>query len=205
MNKTADIVRKGRKFDQVIEGARKVFLANGFEGASVDDIARAAEVSKATLYSYFPDKRLLFIEVASSQCRLQADQAVKAIDFDTPAPVVLRQAGQQMMDFFFSDIGLRIFRIFVAEAHRFPELGQKYYSAGPMRGRILIAEYLNTAVARGELNIQDTSLAADQFIEMCKADLWPKMIFGINSSFSKEERDRVLNGAIETFLARYGV
>lgn len=64
MGSTKPVVKRGRKFDQVLEGARLVFLQDGYEGASVDDIARAAGVSKATLYSYFPDKRLLFMEVA---------------------------------------------------------------------------------------------------------------------------------------------
>ena len=45
MNEQASIVRTGRKFDQVLEGAREVFMADGFEGASVDDIARAAGVA----------------------------------------------------------------------------------------------------------------------------------------------------------------
>ena len=67
-------VRKGRKFDQVLAGARDVFMADGFEGASVDAIARAAGVSKATLYSYFPDKRLLFMEVADTECARQSRQ-----------------------------------------------------------------------------------------------------------------------------------
>ena len=57
-----------------------VFLRDGFDGASVDDIAREAGVSKATLYSYFPDKRLLFLEVAKTECARQADEAVKLID-----------------------------------------------------------------------------------------------------------------------------
>ena len=57
-------VVKGRKFTQVLEGARTVFLRDGFEGASVDDIAREAGVSKATLYSYFPEKKMMLIEVA---------------------------------------------------------------------------------------------------------------------------------------------
>ena len=35
-------IKKGRKFDQVLEGARVVFMRDGFEGASVDDIAREA-------------------------------------------------------------------------------------------------------------------------------------------------------------------
>jgi len=48
MGQTATILRTGRKFEQVLRGAREVFMAAGFEGASVDDIARAAGVSKAT-------------------------------------------------------------------------------------------------------------------------------------------------------------
>ena len=70
MNAPHAVVKQGRKFDQVLDGARKVFMRDGFEGASVDDIAREACVSKATLYSYFPDKRLLFIEVQRSSARL---------------------------------------------------------------------------------------------------------------------------------------
>ena len=86
-------VRKGRKFDQVLAGARDVFMADGFEGASVDAIARAAGVSKATLYSYFPDKRLLFMEVADTECARQSRQAFDSIDTDAPPRVVLGLAG----------------------------------------------------------------------------------------------------------------
>ena len=70
-------IKKGRKFDQVVEGARTVFLRDGFEGASVDDIAREANVSKATLYSYFPDKRVLFLEIASQETHRQADAFIE--------------------------------------------------------------------------------------------------------------------------------
>ena len=55
------------KCAQVLEGARKVFMDRGYEGASVDEIARAAGTSKATLYSYFPDKRQLFEAVMQTQ------------------------------------------------------------------------------------------------------------------------------------------
>ena len=55
---------KGRKVEQVLAGAHDVFMAEGYEGANVDAIAKAAGVSKATLYSYFPDKKSLFAAVA---------------------------------------------------------------------------------------------------------------------------------------------
>ena len=83
MSKALPIAR-GRKFQQVLEGARAIFLRDGFEGASVDDIAREAGVSKATLYSYFPDKRVMFIEVFRSELAREAGAAfaVAAGSFD---------------------------------------------------------------------------------------------------------------------------
>lgn len=203
MTQTTDRIRKGRKFEQVLEGARQVFLADGFEGASVDDIARAAGVSKATLYSYFPDKRLLFMEVASSQCKVQADIAIQSIDFNKPAPEVLRLVANQMLDFILSDMGQRIFRICVAESDRFPDLGREFYQSGPERIRLVMVGFLSSAIARGELKIDDCALAADQFVELCKADLWARLVFGIKTRFTTEERDRIIDGAISTFMARY--
>lgn len=197
-------IRRGRKFDQVLAGARDVFLAQGFEGASVDDIARAAGVSKATLYSYFPDKRLLFSEVTACECCRQSDHALTAVDMSGPPEQVLDQCGRHFLGFILSDFGQSIFRICVAEADRFPDLGRQFYNSGPAVMHAAVSEYLRAAVARGELQVADFDLAAAQFAELCKADLWIKMIFNVTPQFEPEEIDRVITGAVQTFLARYG-
>lgn len=203
MNEASEIVRTGRKFAQVLAGARKIFMADGFEGASVDDIARAAGVSKATLYSYFPDKRLLFMEVATAECNLMAEQAVANIDDSHPAREVLTATGRHLVDFLLSDFAQQIFRICVAERDRFPELGRAFYVAGPEMGRDRIAAYLSCAVARGELAIDDIPMAAEQFSELCKVKLWTRAVFGIQNSFSEAERDDLVRHAVDMFLARY--
>jgi AcrR family transcriptional regulator len=204
MTAAAQIVRKGRKFDQVLAGARSVFMMDGFEGASVDEIARVAAVSKATLYSYFPDKRILFMEVASAECARQSQEALDSIDMDAPPKEVLSQAGHHFLRFITSTFGLQIFRICVAESDRFPELGQQFYNSGPAVMRAEMAEYFKQAATRGELQITDYVLAADQFGELCKADVWPRLIFGVSKSVTDAEVDRVVQGAVETFMARYG-
>ncbi len=205
MTTAMQIVKRGRKFDQVLEGARGVFLADGFEGASVDDIARAAGVSKATLYSYFPDKRLLFLEVAKTECTRQAEEAQQVIDLTAPPAEVLHQAAKRMVAFVLSDFGQRVFRISVAESDRFPELGRDFYNSGPALVRARIAGYLDMAVTRGELAIDDTVLAADQFAALCKAQLFDRIIFGIVHRASAADVDRVIAGAVAMFMARYGV
>ena len=204
MTATVAKVKRGRKFDQVLEGARQIFLRDGFEGASVDDIARAAGVSKATLYSYFPDKRLLFLEVAKTECRRQAEESVLLADTTAPPETVLTTAGRRIADFILSDFGQGIFRICVAESDRFPELGREFYQSGPGLVRARLCDYLRGAVSRGELAIDDIPLAADQFAELCKADIHARRVFGLSARPGPAERDRTVRGAVEMFLARYG-
>ena len=160
MNDMAPPSTRGRKFEQVLDGARKVFMADGFEGASVDTIAKAAGVSKATLYSYFPDKKRLFMEVARCECGRQAEAAAANIDLSNPPAQVLREAARHMLQFFLSGFGQRVFRICVAESDRFPDLGQQFYESGPAVVQSVLVGYFNIAIERGELQIADKELAA---------------------------------------------
>lgn len=204
MNAPGQILKQGRKWDQVLEGARTVFLRDGFEGASVDDIVREAGVSKATLYSYFPDKRLLFLEVAKLECRAQSEAAVARIEASGDVRDVLKDAAGRMVRFFMSDVGMQVYRIVVGESQRFPEIGRQFYESGPAMVRQILIRFLQKAVDEGQLRIDDIELAADQFPELCKAGLHLQMVLGLRSRPSDDEIDRVVEGAVETFLCRYG-
>ena len=196
---------QGRKVQQVIDGAREVFLRDGFEGASVDAIAKEAGVSKATLYSYFADKRVLFLHVGKTECLRQADMTACGMDPDASPAEVLTQAGNAMLEFISSDLGQRIFRICVAESERFPELAREFYETGPLVLRKRMIDYFRHAVARGELAIEEDEfvLSAEQFHELCKADILPRVIFGMAPP-TEAERRRTVDEEVKMFLARYG-
>ena len=146
-------IRKGRKYDQVLMGARSVFMTRGYGDANMDEVARTAKVSKATVYSYFPDKQSLFIEVVKAECEHMADHAMEEIDQSKDIRQVLNKAAGYMVNFFLSEFSQRMFRICVAEADRIPELGRQFYENGPMMGRQHIAEYLRKAADTGEVEI----------------------------------------------------
>ncbi|MEM9582246.1 MAG: TetR/AcrR family transcriptional regulator [Pseudomonadota bacterium] len=205
MDGSAPEIKRGRKYDQVVAGARKVFLAEGFEGASVDLIAKEAGVSKATLYSYFPDKRVLFIEVAKEECARQADRSLQVDRTDLPVRDVLTGMSASMMEFLTSEFAQRIFRICVAESDRFPELGQEFYMSGPQLMEDRLSEFFTLACERGELKIDDIRLAAQQFESLMKADVFVKMVFNVVKTPDPAAIERVIDGAVDTFLARYGV
>jgi TetR/AcrR family transcriptional regulator, mexJK operon transcriptional repressor len=206
MNIIADQgVRRGRKFDQVLEGARKIFLRDGFERASVDDIAKEAGVSKATIYAYFPDKQLLFLEVARCECHRQTEAAEASVEGDVPVRVALTIAAERITEFLMSEFGQRMFRIVVGEGERFPGLGREFYEYGPGLIHQRLVYHLGCYVESGTLEIDDIDLAADQFAQLCKASIHEKLIFGMAQSITPEDLHRSVHGAVDMFLARYGV
>ena len=205
MNAPQAVTKHGRKWDQVLKGARTVFMRDGYEGASVDDIVREAGVSKATLYSYFSDKRLLFLEVAKLECQAQSEAAVaQAVSTGTPREA-LTLVATRMVRFFMSDVGMQVYRIVVGESQRFPEIGREFYNSGPAQVREKLKRLLQKGVEEGRLEIDDIDLAADQFPELCKAGLHLQMAIGLRDRPSDEEIDRVVAGAVDMFLCKYEV
>lgn len=203
MNTQTPVYRKGRKVDQVLSGAREVFLRDGFEGASVDDIAKAAGVSKATLYSYFSDKRQLFKEVVQAECQRMSTEIVSQLDDSMPIREALSRASYGLAKFLVSDFAQKVFRICVAESDRFPELGQAYYEAGPGNGHQQLVEHLEESVAKGELVIPDIEMAAYQFSELCKARNFNLACFGVRTEFTDAEIREVSDATVDMFLKTY--
>lgn len=198
---TADLERP--KARQILAGARETFLAEGFEGASVDAIARRAGVSKATLYSYFPDKRALFAAVVDEACQAQADRLFRVEADGTDIESTLLGIARSMVAFVTSPFAQAMFRVAVAESARFPELGRTFYESGPQLGAARLAQLLSMAHARGQLCVDDAELAAHQFAELCRAELFYKVLFGIRPAPGEAEIERIARAAVATFMARH--
>lgn len=196
-------VNRGRKFLQVIEGARAIFLRDGFEGATVDDIARAAGVSKATLYSYFPDKRMMFMEVFRAELARETADAAALVTLDLPVSQILPFVVQIISAHLISEFGVRMYRISLSEVERFPALAQEYYECGPLLLRRQLIQYLDHCVARGELRIADMELAADQLIRLAGAAVHERVLFLGDAAVDQGRVHQVNAGAVQMFLACY--
>lgn len=191
------------KVQQILKGARTAFLELGYEGASTDEIVRRAGVSKGTLYNYFPDKQTLFTTFIEGECRKQANRVFKLEGQPKDVEATLRESAQDFVKMLLSPSMQGIYRLAIAEAQRFPALARIFYDSGPDLGTRRLSHLLAEAVARGELTIDDIELAAHQFDQLCKADIFYKSLFQVRCSFSQEEIDRIANGAVDAFLRAY--
>ena len=195
--------RAERKLAQMIEGARAVIVAKGYEGASVDDIAREAGISKATMYRYFPDKMALFRAVMSRECMRQAGAAVEFGDCRRPVEAILLDFAARHLAFVLSDFAIGAFRTAVAESARFPALARDFYERRMNTSRVALKQLMAAANERGELAIDDPDRAALRFLALCKADLFFMRLFGVRGPYTPEEIDAHARSAVEAFMKIY--
>jgi AcrR family transcriptional regulator len=187
---------------QILDGARKVFMDLGFDGASMGEIARAAGVSKGTLYVYFSDKSRLFEAIVEQE---SLEQGQIAFNFDPARDVAttLHEFGEAYIALICRPGGASAIRTVIAIAERMPELGRRYYECVLDRTINRLATYLDVHVAAGELVVEDRQLAASQFLMMCQASLFLPYLFQAAPAPAPERISRVIDSAIRMFLAAY--
>jgi AcrR family transcriptional regulator len=188
---------------QILDGASKVFMDLGFDGASMGEIARAAGVSKGTLYVYFADKSRLFEAIVEEE---KTEQSKLAFNFDVKrdVPTTLREFGLAYIQLLCRPGGGSAIRTVMAIAERMPEVGRRFYEDVLEKNIDSFASYLEVHVKTKELAIDDSRLASSQFMLMCQASLFLPLVFQAAPPPSAERMTEVVESATRMFLAAYG-
>jgi AcrR family transcriptional regulator len=186
---------------QIVDGARKVFMDLGFDGASMGEIARSAGVSKGTLYVYFADKSRLFEAIVEEE---SLEQGKVAFNFDPERDVTitLTEFGQAYIQVLCRPGGGSATRTVMAIAERMPEVGRRFYNNVVSLTIARLAAYLEARAVIGDLAIADCQLAASQFMQMCQVPFMP-FIFQAAPAPSAERIAEVVESATKMFLAGY--
>ena len=195
--------RDSAKLRQILEGARQVFLADGFDGASMNEVARIAGVSKGTLYVYFASKEALFEALIRDERKQQAERICN-YDVEGDVATVLRSLGRNLMRSMTRPETIAQVRIVLAVGPKFPNIGRAFDEAGPKYGLKRLAAYLESEIAAGTLEIAHPALAARQFVLLCQGDLFHDLLFMVRDEATQAEIDRTVDAAVEVFLRAYG-
>jgi AcrR family transcriptional regulator len=189
---------------QILDGARKMFMDFGFDGASMGEIAKAAGVSKGTLYVYFADKCALFEAMVEEETVEQGNVAFN-LDPARDVPTTLHEFGEAYIAMICRPGGGSAIRTVMAIAERMPEVGRRFYERVLKKTINRLALYLEAHVAQGELAIDDCEFAASQFMLMCQASLFLPFIFQAAPAPSPGRIKEVVTSAVRMFLAAYAV
>jgi AcrR family transcriptional regulator len=190
---------------QILEGAGRIFSTLGFDAASMNDVAREARVSKATLYVYFQDKEHLFTAICAERRDRNISELIALLDVEKPLEDVLIRFGIDMMTLLSQPFVVAAHRIVIGVAERMPEVGNEFFDAGPRRTTDALAAYIDRHVAAGRLDVSDSQLAAAQFLELVQTTIMrPRLYAVVNEASTAEEIDKVVRSAAAMFIAAYG-
>jgi TetR/AcrR family transcriptional regulator, mexJK operon transcriptional repressor len=199
--------RSGRKHKAIMEAATTVFLAKGYLGATVDEIAALAAVSKQTVYKHFNDKEQLFAAIVLATTD-DIDELVRLIASTLTGTVDIRKdlggLARQLITALMEPNLLSLRRLVIANADRLPHLGRAWYERGFERVLTTLAgcfQRLGDELPR----LGDPVLAAHHFVGLL---LWipvnKAMFSGDSRSSTPAELERYADAAVTTFLAAYG-
>ncbi|TCK30185.1 TetR family transcriptional regulator [Ancylobacter aquaticus] len=191
------------KQGQILRGAREVFLASGFDGASMGEIARAAGVSKGTLYVYFDSKENLFTALVTDECKRTAE-ACFDLDPDGPTVETLRGLACRYIHAMLEPGHIRTVRMVIGVGEKLPDIGRAYMQAGQEAGVARLSGWLRAKIAQGEFVIEDVEMAAWQFMLGCQGKLIMPMLFGDNTRPDAATIRNVVDQTVGSFLGAFG-
>ncbi|HZU87903.1 MAG TPA: TetR/AcrR family transcriptional regulator [Stellaceae bacterium] len=193
----------GGKAESILAAAKQSFLARGFGAVSMDAIARAAAVSKATVYAHFASKEDLFGAVIGRECeRRFAGFSAQELDPNDLA-ASLFVLGRRFLELILSPDAIALHRIILGEVTRFPLLGEVFWRAGPERNLMQIEAFMRRAAAVGALELGDPRLAAEQFVGLVRGETQLRHLLQLETAADPAVIGAAVGAAVATFLRAF--
>jgi AcrR family transcriptional regulator len=203
--------RTPRKRRAILAAATEAFLQHGYLGASMDEVAAKAGVSKQTVYKQFENKERLFAEIVLGTSDQLMDGLAQAyadtLEGATDPREALRALARRLLDSLTAGSVLQLRRLVIAEADRFPEVCGAWFTTGFEKSLEALGEALTRLTERGLLReLEDPTLAAYQFAGLVMYKPMNRAMFaGTHAGPGTGELDQLADQAVDVFLAAYGV
>lgn len=191
------------KRDAILEAAKSLFAQHGFDGASMDAIAKAADVSKLTVYSHFGDKDALFKAAVEAKCDQQMPATMFRVPPGTPVREALLAIARGFHGLIHSPESLSLHRMMIANAGQDAHLAELFFEAGPRKTLSGFEQFLHQAIADGQLDIPDPARAAQHFFCLLKGIGHLKLLCGCAKPTPKAEIAAHIDSVVDMFLRAY--
>ena len=194
-------LKSEEKRSQIIDAAGVLFVVNGFEKVSMEEIAKSAGVSKQTVYSHFGNKQQLFTAAIDCKCD-EYDLAPNKTQQAMHCEEYLIFFATHLCALLTSDDAIGVFRVCVAEAGR-SEVGDLFWQAGPGKIRAQLASYLTDQHKLGTLVIKDIDTAAGQLIAMIVCESQFRSVLGLQKNKNETELKEYATQCARLFYKGY--
>ena len=183
----------------ILAGGMQEFLAHGYAATSMDRVATAAGVSKATVYSHFQDKEGLFTELIEQLVRGEFKSIfdASAEELRSAPSIFLRDLANRFFDMAATETQFMSFmRLIIGESGRFPQLAQAFVRHVEQTSFRMLHQYLESCP---QLKLADPEATARIFIgAIVHFLIVQEMLHG--KEIVPMERDRLINALVNSIV-----
>ena len=187
---------------EILQIAGEMFLEEGFTGTSMSAIATRLGGSKGTLYNYFESKEELLEAYVRQSCTNFWEDVFSFASDDDDLRELLTEVGEAFLRQLNEPV-IRFVRVLIGEAARIPELTRVFWEAGPLAKAKLLAQRLEAAKARGELDAPDCELAARQFLALIRGQFYFERLLNLNTTTNAAAVRTEIAASVDLFLRAY--
>jgi TetR/AcrR family transcriptional regulator, mexJK operon transcriptional repressor len=187
-----------KRDERLIAIAASMFMERGFEGTSIDAVAEAAGVGKATLYARYKDKGELFAAVLQRKIDRWLALNETAEEATGSVEDVLLALARRTVTAALTPEAVAINRIVMAQSARFPSLAKLVHEQGWQRSNAAVAALLDRFAKAGQIDVTDSTVAADLFLSLVIGRQTRMAMLGIETD--PEQVDQRVQAAVKLFL-----
>lgn len=187
---------------RILAAAGRMFIEHGYEGASMEEIAKAAAVTRQTLYNRFPEgKESLFVAVAEQMWKAFPVMNVATDERALADPRSgLTQIATDFACFWSGPTAADFLRMVIMEGRRFPMLANRFDEVIQAPAMTVVSDYLAELTRRGVLAVQEPEAAARDFMEMLDGRILWKQVKGNSDPLARDEIEQIVERTVDAFL-----
>ena len=197
------VMQEDAKQKLILDAARKLFFERGYDSTSMDEVARKAGVSKATVYAHFESKDNLLLQLIEEEVSALPTKACDTpIETRDDLRVALQDLAGRFAVMFQNRETVSLHRLVISQAYLFENIGKAFYEAGPLRMERQVASLLRVGVDKGILEIDDLDLAASQLLSLVVGTL-PLRAMLSSKPPALENWNRSMEAGLSMFISAY--
>ena len=191
------------KRNQILDGAKRCFMDAGFDAASMNEITASSGVSKGTLYVYFEDKAAILEALIEREKTAALSAFAQTLNAGGTTREAMTRFGIQVTTRLTSPEVIRAQRMVLGITDRLPQIAQRFFAGDTFSAHTTLKAFLDARP--DEFDIDDTDLAARQFLELAMASIYKRRLFGnLQNPAEPSHIEYVVGKAVDMFLSYYG-
>ena len=184
----------------ILQAAAEIFFKNGYSGTSLNAIIAKAGGSKRNFYTEFGGKEGLFKALVTENISVYIHELETLNTASKSLRDALLEVACCVLRSYTEPVPVGLYRIFMMDGARFPEIGKIFLENGPGRVVNFVAGVLEQAGTRGEIPVHDYWKSADIFSGMLRGTMFQELMLGLRSTPDEEERQAFARTVVAIFM-----